>query len=181
MELLQLLEECGGIRRGLTHFRNGLYSNGWIEKGSVFSHPARLDVVAQEQAKTIAQAFPGATLVVGAPACGAVLASFVAQHLGKAVAYLSLHPEPVWHRMNIPAIPEKVVYVDDLICTGTDARAALAFLRGQGHEVLGVSAWLSRAEMQGEKLMTLAQAPFRNFAREDLPAAAKILFEDVRE
>ena len=79
MDLLQLLDESGGIRHGLTHFRNGLYSDGWIEKGSVFSHPARLDVVAQKQAKAIAQAFPGTTLVVGAPACGAVQTRMISQ------------------------------------------------------------------------------------------------------
>ena len=177
MDLLALLEERGAVRRGLTHFKNGLVSDGWIEKGAVIHDPVLLDQVAAMQAQAIAGAFPTATLLVGVPACGAVLASFVAGHLNLPVAFPTLHPQPAWHRMHVPQAGERVVYVDDLICTGSDARAVLAFLRGEGLHVLGVSAWISRAELPGEHLITLADAPFRNHA--SLPGTP--VYTNVRE
>lgn len=89
MNLLALLEQQGALRRGATLFSNGWRSNGWIEKGCVFRNPALLDQVAAAQASAIHHAFPGVTLLVGAPACGSVLASFVARHLNLPVAFLS--------------------------------------------------------------------------------------------
>lgn len=177
MDLLALLEERGAVRRGLTHFKNGLVSDGWIEKGAVIRDPALLDQVAAFQAQAIAQTFPTATLLVGIPACGAVLASFVARHLNLPVAFPTLQPEPAWHRMNAPKAQERVVYVDDLICTGTDARAVLNFMLSEGLHVLGVSAWISRVDLPGETLITLADAPFQNHV--SLPGTP--VYSNVRE
>ena len=181
MDLLDLLEQRGAVYRGLTLFKNGLVSDGWIEKGGLFSDPAALEEVAAAQAQAVAADFPQATLLVGAPACGAVLAAFVARHLRLRVAFLTVNPALSWHRMNVPQPGEKVVYIDDLICTGTDARAALSFMRAQGQEVLGVSAWLSRTGLPGERLSVLAEAPFRNYPADAHPLSGDYLFRDVRE
>jgi len=184
LDLARLLEERGALRRGHTLFRNGLHGDGWTEKGEVVRDPVTLDAVAAVQAAQLRAAFPDATLLVGAPACGAVLASFVARHLGLPVAYVLTGPEVGWHRMHVPRPGERVVYVDDLICTGTDARAVLAFLRSAGHTVLGVSAWLSRTELEGERLDTLMGAPFQTFAAGACPLCAAdegLAFRDVRE
>lgn len=132
LDLSELLEKRGALRRGHTVFRNGLHADGWIEKGELVRDPVTLDALAAVQAAGLGAAFPNATLLVGAPACGAVLASFVARHLGLPVAYVLTGADPGWHRMHVPRPGERVVYVDDLICTGTDARAVLAFLRGGG-------------------------------------------------
>lgn len=179
MDLLARLEERGALRRGLTQFRNGLVSDGWIEKGEVIRDPLLLDEIAAQQARAIATAFPQATLLVGVPACGAVLAAFVARHLKLPVAFPLLQPVPAWHRMHVPPAGQRVVYVDDLICTGTDARAVLNFLRGSGHHVEGVSAWISRVPLPGERLVTLADAPFQNHAPGSLSGTP--VYTDVRE
>ncbi|EYB68359.1 orotate phosphoribosyltransferase [Deinococcus phoenicis] len=184
MDLLNVLEERGALRRGHTVFRNGRHADGWTEKGDVFRDPAALDAVAAAQAASLRAAFPDTTLLVGAPACGAVLASFVGRHLGLPVAYVLTGPHPGWHRMNLPAPGQQAVYVDDLICTGTDARAVLAFLRRAGHTVSGVSAWLSRTPLAGERLVTLSGAPFQTSAAEACPlcrAGVEVAFRDVRE
>lgn len=178
---MALLQGHGGLSAGLTRFRNGLVSDGWIEKGSLFAAPVTLDRVAAQQARAVAQAFPDATLLVGAPACGAVPASAVARHLGCRVAYVLLQPEAAWHRMNIPKPPERVVYIDDLICTGQDACLALHFLRQEGHTVLGVSAWISRAALSGEQLVTLAPPPFRLLDASELGPDSTFEFQDIRE
>lgn len=184
LDLPALLAERGALRRGHTLFRNGLHADGWTEKGEVVRDPATLDRVAAAQAASLSATFPDATLLVGAPACGAVLASFVARHLGLPVAYVLSGTDPGWHRMHVPRPGERAVYVDDLICTGTDARAVLAFVRRGGHTVLGVSAWLSRTGLEGERLATLMDAPFRTFpaARCPLCEAGEALdFQDIRE
>lgn len=184
LDLPNLLAERGALRRGHTRFRNGLHADGWIEKGEVVRDPLTLDAVAAVQADSLRAAFPDATLLVGAPACGAVLASFVARHLGLPVAYILTGPDPTWHRMHVPRPGERVVYVDDLICTGTDARAVLAFLRRGGQTVLGVSAWLSRTALAGERLVTLTETPFRTFpAQACLLCAAgeAVRYRDIRE
>ncbi|MDL2345698.1 orotate phosphoribosyltransferase [Deinococcus sp. MIMF12] len=183
-DLPRLLDERGALRFGHTAFRNGLHADGWTEKGELVRDPATLDTVAAVQADSLRAAFPGATLLVGAPACGAVLASFVARHLGLPVAYVLTGERPGWHRMHVPQPGERVVYVDDLICTGTDARAVLAFLRGEGHTVLGVSAWLSRTRLEGERLVTLTEPPFRTFTAAECPlctAGEGLNWQDVRE
>lgn len=180
-DLLPLLQACGALRPGLTHFRNGLIGDGWIEKGEVMRDPAQLDRVAAWQAQAIAGQFPGATLLVGAPACGAVLAAFVARHLECPVAFLTLQPAPAWHRMHVPGSGHRAVYVDDLICTGKDAQTAAAFLRSQGLTVLGVSTWISRTSLGGEQLHTLAPPPFQTWAASTGPLAGPPLYTDIRE
>ena len=184
MDLLALLAERGAFRHGHTVFRNGLHADGWTEKGNVFRDPALLDGVAAVQAEHLRAAFPEVALLVGAPACGAVLASLVARHLRLPAAYVFTGERPSWHRMHVPPPGERVVYVDDLICTGTDARAVLAFLRSEGQMVLGVSAWLSRTTLEGEALDTLVSPPFGTFPPEECPlcrAGEAVAFMNVRE
>ncbi|PTA68896.1 orotate phosphoribosyltransferase [Deinococcus arcticus] len=143
--------------------------------------PARLDRVAAWQAQAIATQFPGTTLLVGAPACGAVLTAFVARHLGLPVAFVTLEPAPAWHRMHVPGPQHRAVYVDDLICTGEGARTAAAFLRAQGLTVLGVSAWISRTALAGERLHTLAPPPFQTWTPHEAAPAGPPLHVGVRE
>lgn len=52
-------------------------------------------------------------------------------------------------------------------------------MRGEGLHVLGVSAWISRAPLPGEHLVTLADAPFRNHAPGTLTGPP--VYTDVRE
>ncbi len=174
---------AGALRSGHTQFGNGLHADGWVEKGGVFRDPVTLDGVAARQAEALHAAFPQATLLVGAPACGAVLASFVGRHLGLPVAFLDAETL-AWHRMHVPAPGERAVYVDDLICTGLGSRAVLAALRASGHEALGVSAWISRDALEGERLNTLATPPFATWAAGDCPlchAGEPLAWRDVRE
>ncbi|WP_019588251.1 hypothetical protein [Deinococcus apachensis] len=131
--------------------------------------PAGLDEVAAVQAEALQATFPEATLLTGAPACGAVLASFVARHLQLPVAYPLTGTDISGHRMHVPESGVRVVYVDDLVCTGTISRAVLAFLRREEHPVLGVSAWLSRNSLRGERLVTLTEAPFQTFPADGCP------------
>ncbi|CAM3772342.1 hypothetical protein [Deinococcus frigens] len=181
MDALAFLEERGAVRRGLTLFRNGLVSDGWIEKGEVFRDPVALDVLAAAQSQAIAGAFPTATLITGLPAYGAVLASAIGRHLGLLVAFPLLQTPPLWHRMHVPPPGHQVVQVDDLICTGTDTCAALAFLRASGLHVLGVSAWISRISLPNEQLHTLASAPFANYAAEGHSFGGEPIYTDIRE
>lgn len=181
--LNELLSVAGAQGSGHTAFRNGLHANGWVEKGEVIRHPSLLDRVAAWQARQLAEAFPEATLLVGAPACGAVLAAFVGRHLKLPVAFMEADSGG-WHRMHVPASSQRAVYLDDLICTGTDARAVLGHLRRMGHATLGVSAWLSRTAMAGETLVTLDAPPFQTYEAQACPLCASgdvLTWTDIRE
>ncbi|MCY1702655.1 hypothetical protein [Deinococcus sp. SL84] len=86
--------------------------------------------------------------------------------------------------MHCPQAGQRAVYVDDLICTGRDARRVLAFLRREKHVALGVSAWLSRTPLAGETLLTLTSAPFENYPADHCPLCQQgqpLVFEEVRE
>ncbi len=174
-------------RGGHTAFRNGLHGAGWLKKGEVTRGPARLDSLAAAQAGQIAVAFPGATLIVGASQCGAVLAAFVARHLGLPVAFLNVEGErAVFHRMHVPQPGERVVFVDDLICTGQGARVLVRSLREGGHEALGLSAWAVRdgARLPDVPAVPLAPHPYRTFAAESCPLCADetpLVWTGVRE
>ncbi len=184
MTPLDLLAEYGGLFWGHKAFRNGLHTDGWVEKGVLIREPQQLDVVAATQASQIRAAFPETTLLVGAPACGAVLAAFVARHLGLPVAFVQgentgLH----WHRMSVPAAPQPVVVVDDLLCTGQGTVQIADFLKAQGHTVLGVSAWLSRVKLH-LPLITMAQTPFQTYTASEYPMCQQSMplsYEGIRE
>lgn len=182
MSLHGVLEAAGALKPGHTQFRSGGHADGWVEKGQIIHDAARLDDLAAAQARQIQQAFPTADLLVGAPACGAVLASFIARHLRLPVAYVLADAGPQWHRMHVPGAGRQVVYVDDLICTGTGAKDVLGFLKRDGHHVLGISAWSSRVPLPD--LVTLGPPPFRTFPAGTCPqcrAGAPLRWVDVRE
>ena len=182
-ELLSLLKESGALRPGHTAFRSGAHADGWVEKGNIFRDSRLLSRVAGWQAAQIAQTFKDMTLLVGAPACGGTLASFVGLHLDLPVAYV-LTDEPLcWHRMHVPSSPQRIVYIDDLICTGRGTRAVVKFLQDEGHEVLGGSAWLSRTALE-LLLVTLDGHPFHTFTAEHCPLcrqSEEIVWHGVRE
>ncbi|PNY82945.1 orotate phosphoribosyltransferase [Deinococcus koreensis] len=131
--------------------------------------PLRLDEVARVQAEQIGRVWPQATLLVGLPECGAVLSAFVARHLGLPVAFVHSSGVPGWHRMHVPERAERAVIVDDLIGTGRGVRVAADFLIREGHAVLGVSAWISRAEPGALKVLTLMPPPYPTWKAEGCP------------
>jgi orotate phosphoribosyltransferase len=172
---------------GHTAFKNGLHGDGWLEKGALVRDPARLNVLLKHQANAIRKHFPQTELIVGIPACGAVVASFVAAHLELPLALtIPVQDQLEFHRMHIPKRGLKAVLVDDLIFSGSDARAHLHFLRTHGLEMLGISAWISRIgnKLEGVPLATLMPAPFQTFPASSCPLCVQsepIRWQNIRE
>ncbi|WP_424952276.1 orotate phosphoribosyltransferase [Deinococcus sp.] len=185
MDLASVLTNQSAMVAGHTALRNGLHSDGWTEKGAIIRAPALLSQVTRAQAEQVRQVLTGLTLVVGASYCGAVVASFVAQHLGLPVAFVNGDGGSMqFHRMHRPTSGQGVLIADDLICTGQDVKAIAAFLRAAGHTVLGVSAWLSRVRLPSENVLTLAPAPFESFNADTCPLCARgvpFAYTDIRE
>lgn len=182
--VLDLLRQAGALRPGHTALQGGAHTDGWIDKGAVMRDPGTLDEVALLQAGQLRRAWPDATLLVGLPACGAVLASFVGRHLRWPVAYLLDDEEVTWHRMHVPAAPQQVVIVDDVISTGRGVRRAAAFLRTQGHVVLGASAWVCRAELAELDVVAMTPPPYRTVGAPECPDCAQgqaVVHVGVRE
>ncbi|ANE43685.1 type I phosphoribosyltransferase [Deinococcus puniceus] len=174
-------------RDGHAVFKNSLHANGWLEKGELVRDPVRLDGLARAQAASIQTHWPTADLIVGASQCGAVLAAFVARHLALPVAFVNLQDgQMTFHRMNVPASPQRVVLVDDLISTGTDARLMVAEMRRAGHTVVGLSVWTVRqtALLPEVPLLTLWPHPYQTFSASACPQCAAgeaVRWEQVRE
>jgi orotate phosphoribosyltransferase len=172
---------------GHTAFRNGDHSDGWIEKGSLFRHPSRMTPIAQLQAAQIQAAFPETELIVGASQCGAIIAATVAALLGCDLALtVASGTELSFHRMHIPAQGQRTVLVDDLICSGTDVRAHVAFFQECGLALLGVSAWINRQPEQiaGVQVLSLLAPPFQTYPAHACPlcqAGLPIVYTHVRE
>ncbi len=184
LSFLETLWQAGALRFGHTALQGGLHTDGWIDKGAVMRDPVTLDVVALLQAGELRRIWPDATLLVGLPACGAVLTSFVARHLRLPVAYVLDGEEPSWHRMHVPGAPQQVVIVDDVIVTGRGVQAADAFLSAQGHTVLGVSAWVCRADLAPLAVEAMTPPPYRTTSADaclDCAQGGVIEFPDVRE
>jgi orotate phosphoribosyltransferase len=182
-----LLREHGGWFAGHTRFRSGEHGNGWLEKGALLRSPHLLRPLLDVQARAVRDAFPMAELIVGAPTCGAVVAAFVAETLGLPLALTMPQASGLsFHRMHLPERGLKVVFVDDLIFSGRDARAHLAFFAAWGLEPVGVSAWISRVSSGalGVPLSVLMPAPFVTFEARGCPLCAvgdPVLWQDVRE
>jgi orotate phosphoribosyltransferase len=174
-------------RDGHTVFRNGLHADGWLEKGESVRDPAQLDNLAKAQAEQIQTQWPTADLVVGASQCGAVLAAFVARHLALPVAFVNWQDgQMTFHRMDVPASPQRVVLVDDLISTGTDARSLVDGMRQAGHTVLGLSVWTVRdtAILPDVPLLTLWPHPYQTWTASSCPLCGVgegVRWEEVRE
>ena len=187
IEFQNAFQNARGWMAGHTEFKNGLHGDGWLEKGAIVRHPARLNALLKHQADSIHRHFGQVELIVGIPACGAVVASFVAAHLGLPLAFSSpVHANLEFHRMNLPKRGLKTVLVDDLIFSGTDARAHLSFFKTYGLENLGVSAWVSRVgdELEGLPLVSLMPTPFQTFPASSCPLCAKdvaLRWRGVRE
>jgi orotate phosphoribosyltransferase len=186
-EFRAAFEDTQGWMIGHTIFKNGWHSDGWLEKGVLVRDPARLYTLLKHQANAIRKHFPQTELIVGIPACGAVVASFVAAHLELPLTLtIPVQDQLEFHRMHIPKLGLKAVLVDDLIFSGSDARAHLQFLSDHGLEVLGISAWVSRVgtELDGVPLATLMPAPFQTFSAANCPLclqAEAIRWQDIRE
>jgi orotate phosphoribosyltransferase len=186
-EFRTAFEDTQGWMIGHTAFKNGWHGDGWLEKGVLVRDPARLYTLLKHQANAIKKHFPQTELIVGIPACGAVVASFVAAHLELPLALtVTVQENLEFHRMHIPKPGLKAVLVDDLIFSGSDARAHLQFLSDHGLEVLGISAWVSRVgtELDGVPLATLMPAPFQTFSAANCPLclqAEAIRWQDIRE
>jgi orotate phosphoribosyltransferase len=184
-DLARALSDTGALFKGHTAFRNGLHGNGWIEKGVIIREPNRLDRFTQVQAQTIREVWGTPTLVVGAAYCGAVVASFVARHLKTDVAFVNNSSGLLdFHRMHVLAAVQRVVIVDDLICTGTDVRTVAKFLDQLGHDVLGVSAWISRSAVLDLPCLTAGKHPFETYSADTCPLCIQsvpIDFLNIRE
>lgn len=185
------MQESQGLdslrRDGHTVLKNGLHADGWLEKGELVRKPVELDRLAKRQAEQIQTHWPTANLVVGASQCGAVLAAFVARHLALPVAFINLQDDQmIFHRMNVPASPQRVVLVDDLISTGNDARLLVSELQKAGHTVSGLSVWTVRgtAVLPDVPLLTLWPHPYQTWTASTCPLCGvgeSVRWEEVRE
>lgn len=187
-KLLEILNNSGCLKEGHTAFRNGSHGNGWIDKSSIVRNPRILDNVAKLQAKVVTSHFSDVEMLVAPIVDGAILASFIARHLGLEFAMTDKWQDGTkFHKTNIPKPPKKIVFIEDLIFTGESVKYNIEFLRSGGFEILGISAWLNRQINDLEDLKTISlldKSPYDFYSADKCPLCKlnePIKYEDVRE
>lgn len=185
--LLPYFQQNGGYFAGHTTFRNGMHGDGWLEKGAIIRDHTVLDSVAEVQARAIQTHFPEADLVLCTGECGAIVASSVARFLKLPLALtVSEGGELNFHRMHVPDSRRRVVFVDDLVFSGTDVRSHIAFLSRIGMTLVGISVWVNRQSdrINGIPVHSLMPPPFSIYAESECPLCAAhepIVFAEIRE
>lgn len=183
----KILKDTGAWHDGHTEFRNGFHGNGWLQKDAIVRNPNYLDQVSKLQADLILQEFPGVDSVFGPVTGGAIIASFVAKHLGKEIGVILGKQDPIiFHGMKTPKKGEKVVVVEDIVSSGTDMGRFIKFLKQSKADVLGISVWMNRKgpQIEGVKIISLVESVFKTYSKEECPlcvSGVKIKYKDIRE
>lgn len=188
MKLIKILERAGCLNKGHTVFRNGYHGNGWIDKGFVMRNPKILDAIAKLQVDVVRKNFSKVEMLVGPIVDGAILASFIARHLGIEFAMTDKWEGVVsFHKSNVPNPPKRIVFIEDVIFTGESTIYNLQFLKSKGFDVLGASAWINRQNINFEhtSILTLEdKAPFDFYPSNICPLCkleVPVIYSDVRE
>lgn len=186
--LLDILGDSGCLKEGHTAFRNGFHGNGWIDKSAIVRNPRILDSVAKLQAEVVTSHFPDVEMLVAPIVDGAILASFIARHLGLEFAMTDKWQDGTkFHKTNVPKPPKRVVFIEDLVFTGESVEYNIEFLRPEGFEILGITAWLNRQvkDLEGLKTVSLLdKSPYDFYSLDKCPLCKlnePIKYEDVRE
>lgn len=186
---LKILQESGSLFPGHTEFYNGMHGDGWVEKGFIVRHPEILDKVTKMQSKQIRERFPEVNLIVGEPSCGAIVASYVASHLGIELAITKDNEDEtgvLFHRMYVPETGRKIVHIEDCIFSGTAVKTHTKFYSENGYELLGVSSWISRPGLfiDGVPIISLYKPLFQMWRKEECPMCKKneeLQYKNIRE
>ncbi len=171
-DLYLLFKKFDGLMAGHTVFRTGDHGDGWIEKGSLIRQPSLLEGVINVQAEALKKNFPTAELIVGSSQCGTVVASFMARALNLPLALTTKEEDGlIFNRMHVPKPPLNIVFVDDLVFSGSDLRAHINLFESSGFSLLGFSVWVNRQSdyLNGYPIINLMPAPFQTFTARDCP------------
>ncbi len=144
VEILQVLQDRGGLVRGHFRLSSGLHSDLFVQKFRVLEHPR----LAQRLGEEIARRFAGKFDLVASPALGAVI-------LGFATALAADTPivigERVGGRMTFRRGFEiephrRVLVVEDVVTTGDSARELVQLVAARAGEPVGVGALIDRTD-----------------------------------
>jgi orotate phosphoribosyltransferase len=124
------------------------WASGWkspiyCDNRVLLSYPEVRNYVKKQFVELIQAEFSGVEAIVGVATAGIAHGALIAEELNLPYAYV--RPEPKKHGMGKQLEGElskgtKVVVIEDLLSTGKSSLAAIAALRNEGMEVLGMTA-----------------------------------------
>ncbi|MGH2820540.1 MAG: orotate phosphoribosyltransferase [Actinomycetota bacterium] len=143
-EIREVLERRGALQGGHFLLSSGRHSDLYIQKFRVFEHPR----LTQRFGDALAELFPEGFDVVASPAVGAVVLGFATALAAEARMIFAEREEgSMSFRRGFALEPhERVLVVEDVMTTGGSAREIVELVRGSGAKLVGVAAFIERAD-----------------------------------
>jgi orotate phosphoribosyltransferase len=143
-EVLEVLERKNAVQRGHFKLSSGRHSDVYVQKFRVFENP-RLTCAFGE---AIAERFADRFDVVASPAVGAIVLGFaVGLASGKRTIFAERVEGSLDLRRGFALVPhERVLVVEDVITTGSSARAVVDLVKARGGIPIGIAALIDRAD-----------------------------------
>lgn len=144
LDVLGILQEHGAIVSG--HFRlpSGLHSPAYVQTAVVLQYPH----LTQRIAKALSDKFPGSVEVVLSPAIGGVVLGQEVARIRKCRSIFAERGEGgamSLHRDFRLSPGERVLIVEDVLCTGRSTGELAALAAAYGAKPVGVAAILDRS------------------------------------
>lgn len=145
VDLAQLLEESGAVRRGHFKLSSGRHSDVYFEKFRVLERPDVTSALCGELASQM-DGLP-VDLVAGPTTGGVIVAFELARHLGRPALYVeSVEGEKQLRRGARVERGARVAIADDVLTTGRSLREVADLVRGLGADVVAAAVLIDRSE-----------------------------------
>ncbi len=185
--ILTFFQEAGCFKRGHSCFYDNQHGNGWVDILPLMQNPTKLQHVADAMATLIIRKIGKPSIIISPAISGSIFGAFVAARLEVPFAVTKGKKDEVtFHRRYQPAISDNVAFVEDIIYSGTDARANLAFLRLYGFKNITTFSLMSRqiGEIDTSNVFSLVTSPFELYTSTDCPLCAsgeRVQYPSARE
>ena len=174
-DVLNIFEECGALLKGHFILSSGRHADTYLNKSIVSQYPQPTERLCRELAHRIAARFGGAPTAVVSPAMGAIIFGYeTARHLRLPFMFLERESGEFTFRRGFGLEKgQNVVVVEDIVSTGLSSREAIAAVRREGGEPLGLACLIDRSGGTadvGVPLVPLVQMSVESWPADDLPS-----------
>ncbi len=185
MDYIEELEKYNIIKKGHFNLTSGRHSDTYINKDSIYCTPGLYEHITLKMARMISEEFI-CDVITGPAIAGAVLATTIAQFLGKTFIYPEKIDGNMVFRRGYDKIlkNEEVVLVEDIITTGGSVNKTIGAIEECGGEVTGIIVIWNRTNWSTDKCKTLSiiNEPVESWEPESCPLCAKnIPLQDPKE
>lgn len=166
--VIELLEETGGMLKGHFELSSGLHSNRYFQCAKLLQHTGIAEKVGRELAKLITEEVD---VVVGPALGGMIIAHEVARALNKRSIFVERKDGIMCLRRGFEISKgEKAVIIEDVITTAKSAQEAAKVIEELGAEITGYGCIVDRSQGKtGLKIESLVQMDPEVYTADNCP------------